>query len=114
MGHPNNPSGTLLSLEDLAAAADEAARWETVLAVDEASRFSAGAGGSQPATAVAGVSDDDPVSVHDQNFMLCRGCGWGMLRLRRVDSSVRRRQASWSVNGFAHWRGRGGTSGSGV
>ncbi|MFD1434203.1 threonine-phosphate decarboxylase CobD [Kroppenstedtia eburnea] len=36
VGHPNNPSGTLLSLEDLATAAEEAARRETVLAVDEA------------------------------------------------------------------------------
>lgn len=36
VGYPNNPSGTLLSLEDLATAAEEAARWKTVLAVDEA------------------------------------------------------------------------------
>ncbi|MDA8352571.1 MAG: threonine-phosphate decarboxylase CobD [Firmicutes bacterium] len=36
IGHPNNPTGTRLPYEDLVAAAEEAARWDTVLAVDEA------------------------------------------------------------------------------
>ena len=106
VGHPNNPSGTLLSLEDLAAAADEAARWETVLAVDEAFLDFLPEPGE---ASLLPQLREFPTTILFRSmtkFYALPG-----LRLGYAVASeewirrLRRRQASWSVNGLAQLAG---------
>lgn len=106
VGHPNNPSGTLLSLEDLAAAAEEAARWNTVLAVDEA--FLDFLPPEEEASLLPRLKEF-PTTILFRSltkFYALPGLRLGYaIASQDLIGKLRRWQAPWSVNGLAQLAG---------